>query len=260
MGTHLKSISIFSVLIVIVMILSACSSGQNNSPTPLKADATNTFTDVLTETSLPSSTPTLTLAERPIDLEKYHTLPASYEYLEEHTEEFIQVPDPATEREAFDQWFSEQLVPVIGPRQDRVVNLQVSALGQGAGMYSAWPEKKSPLIENPGFFYFEHSGIIFPVLVINVSRSDPEVVDQTFCVGLLGGSWAPMPSVGDALLLLSKGGGVTQIDLFSSTSVELISGVQLDPISSDLVNTVGDTWFNYPDNIAFGIGQVVVRE
>lgn len=260
--TNLRFASIIPItfLVICLFVITACAAPQSTSA----AMATSTIADLPTNTPAPTLsptlTPTLTLAERPIDLEKYHTIPSSYDYLIAHPDEFVQAPDPVTEREAFDKWFSEQLVPVIGPRQDREVNLQVDALGQSGGMYSTWPNTKRVPEGKPGFFFFINSGTTYPVLVINVSRFDPQNVDQTFCVGLLGGSWAPLPNIDDALLLLSEGGGIMQIDLLGSTSVELLSGFTVNDVSASIINSVGDAWFNYPDNIAFGMGAIWVPQ
>lgn len=249
-----------SIMAICLFFISACAAPQMTT----NAAATSPVPDLPTKTPAPTLsptlTPTLTLAETPIDLEKYHSLPSSYDYLIAHPDEFIQVPDPVTEKNDFDRWFTGQLVPVIGPRQEREVNLEVDALGQSGGMYSAWPNTKSVPEGQLGFFYFINSGTTYPVIVINVSRFDPKEVDQTFCIGFLGGSWAPLPYIDDALKLLSENGGIKQIDLISSTSVELLSGFQVNATTASIINSVGDTWFNYPDNIAFGMGDLYVMK
>lgn len=192
-----------------------------------------------------------------LDMEMFHNVPVNYEYLLAHPDEFVQAPNPITERAAFDAWVAEVLTPAIGPKAEREVNVRVNALGQGGGLYSAWPDRPVAISGDLDFFYFENSGVNVPVLIINVSRgSDPNFVDQTFCVGLFGGSFSPTPNGTDTLQLLSSGAKLSQIDIFLNTSSDLLSGVQLGDMAQTFIDSTGDAWANLPDNIAFGLGQV----
>jgi len=263
------------VALLVSATIAGCSlcSAQNpntgrNTPTVAMASEihlspTLDNTDIYEWTATPTplingtQTPTETATPETISMEMYQNVPASYEYLLAHPDEFIHAPDPINTRTAFDKWFREELMDVIGPRSERAVNIRVSALGQGGGLYSTWLDKPTAISGNPGFFYFEYSGTVIPVVVINVSRwSDPNVVDQTFCVGLFGGQFSPTPNGTNTLQMLSSQAKLSQMDIFLSTSSELLSGIQLGDMAQSFIENSGDAWANLPDNVAFGLGQV----
>ncbi|GEM_PF-3524247 len=209
-----------------------------------------------TVTQTPTETATATATPETISMELYQNVPASYEYLLAHPNEFIHAPNPIDDREAFDRWFNEELMEAIGPKSEREVNIRVNALGHSGGLYSAWSDKPTAISGIPGFFYFEYSGTVIPVMIVNVSRWDPNVVDQTFCVGLFGGSFSPTPSGTNTLQMLSNGDKFSQMDIFLSTSAELLSGIQLGDMAQSFIDSSGDAWAYLPDNVAFGLGQV----
>jgi len=250
---------LFVVIILSLFVLSSCADGQGigslfASPT---ATTTQTATPTLTPSPTPTLTPTLSLAERPIDMEVFHTLPPSYEYLLAHLNEFIQAPDPVSEREAFDQWLYQRLLPAIGPRETRQVNLPVDALGTGPVNCDAWPNVRTPFEGEVGFFYFEYSGQVFPVVVFNVSRFDPAVADATFAVALF--DIPGQPGGTNALQRLAEGGSVAQTDIWLSPSAELLSGIDdIGDIPISFMNSVADTWVGCDANFYFGLGLIWV--
>lgn len=239
------------VSLLVSATIAGCKLGSTQNP------YAGMNTPSVTMSSAATQTPTETATPETISMEMYQNVPESYEYLLAHSDEFIHAPDPINNRAAFDKWFSEELMDVIGPRSERAVNIRVSALGQGGGLYSAWQDRPTAISRNPVFFYFEYSGTVIPVVVINVSRwSDPNVVDQTFCVGLFGGQFSPTPNGTNTLQMLSSGAKLSQMDIFLSTSSELLSGVQLSDMAQSFIDSSGDAWANLPDNVAFGLGQV----
>lgn len=115
---------------------------------------TRTPPPLTTTTQTPTETAKATATPETISMEMYQNVPESYEYLLAHPDEFIHAPDPINNRAAFDKWFSEELMEVIGPRSERAVNIRVSALGQGGCLYSAWLDRPTAISGNPGFFLF----------------------------------------------------------------------------------------------------------
>jgi hypothetical protein len=191
-------------------------------------------------------------------MEIFHTLPDSYEYLLVHLDEFIQAPDPVSEREAFDQWIYQRLIPAIGPREQREVNLPVEVLATGPVNCDAWPGRPRPTFEGEvGFFYFVYSGQVFPVVVFNVSRFDPGIVDATFAVALF--DIPGQPAGTNALQRLAEGGSVAQTDIWLSPSAELLSGIDdIGDIPTSFMNSVADTWVGCDANFYFGLGLIWV--
>jgi hypothetical protein len=70
--------------------------------------------------------PTATASPTPdygIDMQKFTNFPESYEYLLAHLDEFVQAPDPVSDRAAFDRWYAEELVPALGAASEREINI-----------------------------------------------------------------------------------------------------------------------------------------
>ena len=170
-----RRLLIFSILSLISTI-AACNPGQVLVPA---------------ETSTPSPAPaaTISLTSTPsyaIDLLKFSNFPRDYDYLMTHQDEFAQSPDPIHQREAFDQWFIEELVPTLGPVEGRELNYFVDSIGDS--FYGSYDTQTSKIIIKEGnlhFFYFKSNGNIYPVPCINYSMYDPNRVEMTYCTILV---------------------------------------------------------------------------
>lgn len=106
-----------------------------------------------------------------LDMEMFHNYPQNYEYLLAHLDEFVQSPDPVSNRAAFDKWFMDQLVPALGPASERPINIYNTG---GAGGNNVWEvyTRTSTLLSEPPFFWFEHEGIVYPVPCITTENSN----------------------------------------------------------------------------------------
>ena len=133
------------------------------------------------------------LPEDTIDIDKFHNFPQSYEYLLAHPEEFVQSPDPVTNRAAFDRWYTEQLVPALGPLSEREVNFEAMGVGPDVYGYSFYVWPLHPTEGQLAFFYFESSGVIYPVPCFNVSEIAlaHDEVDWTLCMAMFNGPSFP---------------------------------------------------------------------
>jgi hypothetical protein len=182
------------------------------------------------------------------NMDEFHNLPQSYEYLLAHPNEFVQAPDPINQREGFDRWFAEQLVPALGPLSEREVNFE-SMVGPNAYGYSFYMWPQLPTEGQPAFFYFESSGVIYPVPCLNGSGSNSDGVDWTLCFALFDG-----PSFHyifeDALTGLAEGRGLNQGQIYKDYrfSPDLDFGDVAESIDS-----IGDYTLG-ANNIGFGMG------
>lgn len=247
--------------IVLVLLLTACSKVPFTPKTTEAVSATvHSLTQTASQTLVPTAqtpteTVTATATSEGVDLEMFHRVPESYVYLLQHPNEFVQSPDPIAERAAFDKWITEVLYPAIGPRTERQVNVVVDALGKSNWAYNAWPSSPTPVQGELLFFTFESGGVQTPVLCANVACFDPQVVDQTLCVGLFDGS--PNGSGTGNLERLAAGRPVQHIDIYKIPSPE---GVFQGDWAKSFLKATGDAWINLPDNLAFGIGMFKFQE
>jgi hypothetical protein len=228
----------------------------------------------LTPTTSPTSTPapTATTAPTPtpkygIDMEKFHKYPQSYEYLRAHLDEFVQSPNPVSDRAAFDKWFAEQLVPALGPQSERPIN--IINLG-GAGGRNAWEVGPGggKISSTPPFFWFENEGVVYPVPCITAENPKQAPGTQlTIC-----------PALFDSPALFTQG-TVALEALINGGRIGLIE-VIYDPMAyrgdldwgeaQDLVSSVGDYTLGMGDEranelgigfqaVKFGFGSIMVR-
>ncbi|MEN6435241.1 MAG: hypothetical protein ABFD14_09235 [Anaerolineaceae bacterium] len=263
MKTYVK---IIILTIMLTMILSGCQNltetitqnKQTVTESPVVFTPTETEQPTTTLTATPEPTVTNEMDKYIIDVEKFWRVAPSYEYLLAHPDEFVHAPDPITDRAVFDKWFTEELMPMIGPRDERQLNAIVDALCHNSDMYSAWPHSSTEINGKLGFFYFEYYGTIVPVVIINVSR-DPDYVEHTFCVGLFGGPGSPTGEGTETLQLLASGTKFNQLDIFYSTCAELLTGVSLGEMAQSFIDSSGDDRAYLPDNVTFGLGQLYLQ-
>lgn len=132
------------------------------------ATATATEMPTITLTTEPTPTPTEIPEKYPIDLEKLSTTPESYEYLLDHKDEFVRGPDPLeVGMEEFFKWYSEKLIPSLGDYKERDGNLYYNqvAVGEEKMVMSGY-ELDRLFKGQMEFWYFEHDGVVYPVLEI----------------------------------------------------------------------------------------------
>ncbi len=105
----------------------------------------------------------------PIDINKIHNFPKSYEYMVNNLNEFVEAPDGFSDPEALYNWWTEKCIPALGNQEDLEPNVfgvpDVSTAG--FGFHTMIYESKS-LLSEPNIFYFRYNNKIYPVLVLTV--------------------------------------------------------------------------------------------
>ncbi len=105
----------------------------------------------------------------PIDINKIHNFPESYEYMVNNLNEFVEAPDGFSDPEALYNWWTEKCIPALGNQEDLEPNVfgvpDVSTAG--FGFHTMIYESKS-LLSEPNIFYFRYNNKIYPVLVLTV--------------------------------------------------------------------------------------------
>lgn len=200
------------VIGVFVIFISACSSvgfqQYTTTTSPVIIDSV---------TPAPTETPTLSPTENPfeIDEEKFHNFPESYEYLLTHPDEFVQAPDPLTNRVKFDEWWSEEFIPVVGEiTHEREVDVRVEGYSYFSTSLVA-DASSLHLFSLPQFFYFESQGTLYAVPVFNVQILDytPGKTNATMAVILCDTKYWTATS---ALARISAGEDFKRIEIFST--------------------------------------------
>jgi hypothetical protein len=107
------------------------------------------------------------------DAEKLSHMPASYEYLRDHPEEFVQAPDPwVVGVEKFNQWIDEVLDKALGDLMVRIPNVIADFCSVGDVDYLSAGGGQAKLPIGPmDFFFFTHNGVIYPVYLINAQET-----------------------------------------------------------------------------------------
>ena len=246
-------IKLVFVVGIIFVFASACSvGGFQQYSTASTSVIVNTVTSVPTETATPSPT------ENPyaIDVEKFHTFPESYEYLIAHLDEFVQAPDPLTERTAFDNWFIEQLIPVLGPESDRLVNIDAGYVAGGNTHYGAsniGEEYIGPI----QFFYFENGGTIFPVPCFHAVKAG--FPGMTLCIALFD---SPSLVYGTNALemVYSKSHNIRSMHIYYD--VEMYRPDLAWGEMAEKVRAIGGYIPDLPDDhhVMFGFGEIRFKE
>ncbi len=177
------------LLVLLASLLSSCGTVlQTPMPTAtatemptitLTLEPTATATEIPTITPTPEPTPTATeIPEKyPIDLEKLSTTPESYEYLMNHKDEFVKGPDPLeVGMEEFFKWYSEKLIPSLGYYKERDGNLCYSNVAVGEELMNVGNcDLDRSFKGQVEFWYFEHEGVIYPVLEIAGIQTNGEI-------------------------------------------------------------------------------------
>lgn len=223
------------------------------SPTEVATEmptATATATPEPTATATEMSTPTEIPEKYPIDLEKLHNFPQSYEYLVAHPEEFVEAPNPLEDIEVFNQWWNEKFVPILGDRSEREKNM----IMRGGGVLGDFFDIKNsedqakPLLGQPEMLFFKHEGITYPIAIINVAYENDTATNFTMAIILVYENI--LREKGD-LIALASGENIKMLRIYLKKNPDY-PGIQDDLMD---IGIKGD--FSEEDKLIFGSGVIV---
>jgi hypothetical protein len=208
-----------------------------------------------TITLTPEPTPTATeITEKyPIDLEKLHNFPESYEYMVKNLDEFVEAPDPLEDLGAFREWVGK-LEITIGDYNNREVNYW----SKGVGFYPDYFEASSYSSPNklegqPEVAYFKHGSEIFPMLGLNVYYKDGGFV-RTMLVILYNGNGSPE---GKGVIDTLADGGRIRAVWINSNQNEFTPPIVNEAIEKGILPAMDELNYN---QIIFGIGGIQTEE
>ena len=141
---------------------------------------TNTLEPTATATEMP--TPTEVAKEKySIDLEKFYTMPSSYEDVVANPEKYQEAPDFFGETEVAMKWWEETLIPALGEQKELTPNVYGGAWlnSEYRFDYSARTREHALLSDYPAF-YFKHDNKIYLVPVFTFADNEPMVHAGTF--------------------------------------------------------------------------------
>ena len=189
----------------------------------------------------------------PIDLEKLHNFPESYEYMVKNLDEFVEAPDPLEDLGAFREWVGK-LEITIGDYNNREVNYW----SKGVGFYPDYFEASSYSSPNklegqPEVAYFKHGSEIFPMLGLNVYYIDGGFV-RTMMVILYNGIGSPE---GREVISTLASGGKIRIARINSTQYELYPPLVNEAIEKGLIPVMDELDYN---QVVFGMGTIQTEE
>jgi|GEM_PF-2612192 hypothetical protein len=145
------------------------------SPTVVATEMpTITLTPEPTATATEMPTPTEMAKEKySIDLEKFYTMPSSYEDVVANPEKYQEAPDFFGETEVAMKWWEEILIPALGEQRELTPNVFGGAwLNDEARFdYLAWSREHALLSDYPAF-YFKHDNKIYLVPVFTFADDD----------------------------------------------------------------------------------------
>jgi hypothetical protein len=216
---------------------------------------TEVATEMPTITLTPEPTPTATeITEKyPIDLEKLHNFPESYEYMVKNLDEFVEAPDPLEDLGAFREWVGK-LEITIGDYNNREVNYW----SKGVGFYPDYFEASSYSSPNklegqPEVAYFKHGSEIFPMLGLNVYYKDGGFV-RTMLVILYNGNGSPE---GKGVIDTLADGGRIRAVWINSNQNEFTPPIVNEAIEKGILPAMDELNYN---QIIFGIGGIQTEE
>jgi hypothetical protein len=190
----------------------------------------------------------------PIDIEKLHNFPESYEYMVANLDEFVEFPDPFVDPDGFNASV-EKLKTIIGDYTQREKNYTASS-GNDPGFYvaDAWNYPNS-LEGQPEIAYFQHQGVVYPMIGLNVYDTDSVGMGstRTFLVILYDGLGAPEGT--GVIKTLADGGHIAGISLMKKESPYFPDAVN-NAIRKGLVPIDDGTY----DQIIWGFGRIQTQE
>lgn len=175
----------FLLLIMLASLLSSCGTVLQTPLPPATAtelptitltpEPTATATEMPTITLTPEPTPTATeiIKNYPIDLEKFYTMPPSYEDVVANPEKYQEAPDFFGETEVAMKWWEETLIPALGEQKELTPNVFGGAWMDDEYRfdYDAWSREHALLSDYPAF-YFKHDNKIYLVPVFTFADDD----------------------------------------------------------------------------------------
>lgn len=208
-----------------------------------------------TETQAPTPTKTETPEKYPIDIEKLHNFPESYEYMVNNLNEFVEFPDPFVDPDGFNASV-EKLKTIIGDSSQREKNY-IGSIGDESDFYVADAFLSPNQLEGqPEIAYFKHQGVVYPMIGLNVYGTDsvPGMGStRTLLVILYNGRGAPEGT--DVIQTLSNGGHIRSVYLIKtewSNYPDFVNGA----IQAGIVPVDDSTY----DQIIYGIGGIQTEE
>jgi len=190
----------------------------------------------------------------PIDIEKLHNFPESYEYMVANLDEFVEFPDPFVDPDGFNASV-EKLKTIIGDYTQREKNY-TAASGDQPDFYvaNAWNCPNS-LEGQPEIAYFQHQGVVYPMIGLNVyGLNSPGIGStRTLLVILYDGFGAPEGT--GVIKTLADGGHIAGISLMKTEWPDYPDIVN-DAIRKGLVPINDGTY----DQIIWGFGRIQTQE
>jgi len=144
----------------------------NLTPEPT---ATATATEMPTLTLTPEPTPTATeiIKNYSIDLEKFYTMPSSYEDVVANPEKYQEAPDFFGETEVAMKWWEETLIPALGEQKELTPNVFGGAWMDREERFDYWSRSSEhALLSDYPAFYFKHDNEIYLVPVFTFAVDD----------------------------------------------------------------------------------------
>lgn len=213
----------------------------------------NTREPMPTATATEMSTPTEIPEKYPIDLEKLHNFPESYEYMVKNLDEFVEAPDPLEDLGAFREWVGK-LEITIGDYNNREVNYWSKGVGFFPDYFDASSYSSPNKLEGqPEVAYFKHGSEIFPMLGLNVYYKDGGFV-RTMLVILYNGNGSPEGK--GVIDTLADGGRIRAVRINSNQN-EFTPPIVNEAIEKGILPAMDELNYN---QIIFGIGGIQTEE
>ena len=267
------TISLGARLFLLVMLAGFLSTCGTVLQTPLP---TATATELLTITLTPEPTatataiemPTITLTPEPIptateipekypiDLEKLHNFPQSYEYLVAHPEEFVEAPNPLKDIDVFNDWFYNKFVPILGEWTEREANYNTSHVGMIEDYFQVTTyDNPGDLLGKPEFFYFLNNETLYPVITINIFNDNQESFLRTISMILYNGFGAVEGTgVIESLAMNKKIERITLPRIEKDTFPEVVNNLIKMGINANMPDQ-----YDY-NQVVLGIARIRTRE
>lgn len=140
----------------------------------------NTPEPTVTATEMP--TPTEVAKEKySIDLEKFYTMPPSYEDVVANPEKYQEAPDFFGETEVAMKWWEETLIPALGEQKELTPNVYGGAWLEDECIFNYWSRSREhALLSDYPAFYFKHDNKIYLVPVFTFAVDDSMRHEGTF--------------------------------------------------------------------------------
>ena len=124
-----------------------------------------------------------------LDLEKFYTMPPSYEDVVAHPEKYQEAPDFFGDTEAAMKWWNETLIPALGEQKELTPNVFGGWFLNGGPIFSySSGGYEEPLLADYPAFYFKHDNEIYLVPVFTIAEDDSKRHAGTFAVILYDSS------------------------------------------------------------------------